>query len=89
MEENDELNNEVDGKMMENCGSESDRLETQSGDCAIDDENDTPIKLDDLPLTDSLRRRDKDESPACSLSNLSGSNFTTIKVDSMPLGSPS
>ena len=37
----------VDETQQENCGSESDHHETQSGDIAIEDENEAPLKLDD------------------------------------------
>ena len=51
-QQNEEDIAKVDEDMKENCGSESDRLETQSGDCAIEDDNDTPMKLGEQTLNE-------------------------------------
>ena len=52
----------VDETQQENCGSESDHLETQSGDIAIEDENEAPLKLDDQPLNEQMKSREKVDS---------------------------
>ena len=81
--------------MQENCGSESDRLETQSGDCVLDDDEEEiedGEKLDLLQI-DSGKIREKDEKlnaikknePA--IATVNTPNFSTMKVDSMPVSS--
>ena len=77
------MTNDTDqNNVQEICGSESDRLETQSGDCAIDDDNDTtPLKLDEQPLNDQLKTRNRDDTKSKPTIKIDTKSKPSTKID--------